>query len=866
MKKISDWLFKKSNFIFVLIIFCFFLFNQSITIAIDKTLVNYIFKYAQYSTYPRDIVIIIFTIGIFLFYLPKRANYIPSENITKVFTLLLLFYLYYRYWNHQWYFTPFKIYNEIKYLDVIVFPLSGANLLLAFLNWLKIPSPDFDKTKNLLFDDSPITKNDDDLLGYKNYAKTIAEKIEGSNFEQSIAIGINGQWGTGKTSFIELILNNLKQNDKIFIRFNAWGSQNFEAIITDFFELLQENIRPYHSSLARKLIDYSNKLVKINDGVVSNSINLAVSALTGFDSIEKLNEEINDSLKAINKKLIISIDDLDRLEAREIAEVLKLVRNTANFHNTYFIVAYDRNYVINGIKELNAYNPYSYLEKIFQIEISLPPIDKLILKNRLIKLVLPHIKNEFHDEVKSGVFGTYFNPSLPVQTWINSMRDVTRLANSIVINYTKIQGEVYFKDFLELEILRIKYPAVYELIFKKTERFLDSSDISGRYTYKLKKVNKTNNTVQNIVFEYELEKELHENKHFNLISKKEIPSLIHFLKSVFHDSNVVFPNQNNSVLLSVIYPSCFHRYSHYCLLDDDLSEVEFSKARRANINEFKSKIDEWVNNKLQLKVRERFENITVFDDKDDFEKVIAAIFYLGNKKSVIDNYPSDIVGFNAENLKNKLFNYDNWIAKRFYNYDNGEKDFESFMFSLFKPGNYPYRFESSVLGNWLRYWFETKPMSKEQAVEIVCGYLKDFAEKEKKFSSILWELYRCCYYDDYEENESISPERGRTVVTKMPAEADKTIKDLAENHDFDSFIKNTAITYAPFSENKATLNISYINKLWGSIDAFEEIINKITNEKSNIIEEFKQFFLELKKANFQSIDITNDKLKRLKNE
>jgi len=48
-------------------------------------------------------------------------------------------------------------------------------------------------------------------------------------------------------------------------------------------------------------------------------------------------KEINDSLKKINKKIVIFIDDLDRLDKEEVVEVIRLIRNTANFHNTFFV-------------------------------------------------------------------------------------------------------------------------------------------------------------------------------------------------------------------------------------------------------------------------------------------------------------------------------------------------------------------------------------------------------------------------------------------------------------------------------------------------------------------------------------------------
>ncbi|MBK7684509.1 MAG: AAA family ATPase [Bacteroidetes bacterium] len=186
------------------------------------------------------------------------------------------------------------------------------------------------------------------------------------------AIGINGAWGSGKTSFINLLKSKLKKEDLVEINFNPWNSNSPNAIIQDFFDTLQEGIRPFHSSLSRLLASYSKKLVKLNDNKTTQAILTSINTLFGDDSLNKLYDEINISLNKIDNKIIVYIDDLDRLDKDEIVEVIRLIRNTANFHNTYFIVSYDRAYVVNALKMHSSYSEYQYLEKIFQIEVTLP--------------------------------------------------------------------------------------------------------------------------------------------------------------------------------------------------------------------------------------------------------------------------------------------------------------------------------------------------------------------------------------------------------------------------------------------------------------------------------------------------------------
>ena len=100
------------------------------------------------------------------------------------------------------------------------------------------------------------------------------------------------------------------------------------------------------------------------------------------------------------------IDDIDRLDKHEIIEVVRLIRNTANFHNTFFLVAYDRDYVINALGHLNEHNHHQFLEKIFQMELNLPAYDKSILTKELYNRLLNHIPEKHQKELKDAILGS----------------------------------------------------------------------------------------------------------------------------------------------------------------------------------------------------------------------------------------------------------------------------------------------------------------------------------------------------------------------------------------------------------------------------------------------------------------------------
>ncbi|WP_407267709.1 P-loop NTPase fold protein [Tenacibaculum maritimum] len=109
---------------------------------------------------------------------------------------------------------------------------------------------------------------------------------------------------------------------------------------------------------------------------------------------------LNDLLKKLNKRIVIIIDDFDRLQANEIFEILKLIRNTAGFDTFTYVVAYDKEYLVKSLKNNNIPNPEKFTEKIFLREIELLPVTNIQINNSLKQELLkyfPSHKNDIDD-------------------------------------------------------------------------------------------------------------------------------------------------------------------------------------------------------------------------------------------------------------------------------------------------------------------------------------------------------------------------------------------------------------------------------------------------------------------------------------
>ena len=200
----------------------------------------------------------------------------------------------------------------------------------------------------MISSDTPIEDSSQDLLNRKPLSKKVASLIKDFKGKESFVIGIEGEWGSGKTSFVNLVKEELIDNEEIvLIDFNPWNFSNQDEIIKDFFLNLSNKLEHRGIKVGKKILSYSKRLLSFGLSITSlletkTTISSKIKELINKDKkIKSLNEErlsLNKDLEKINKKIVIFIDDIDRLDAEETRLIMKLVKMTANFPNILFIL------------------------------------------------------------------------------------------------------------------------------------------------------------------------------------------------------------------------------------------------------------------------------------------------------------------------------------------------------------------------------------------------------------------------------------------------------------------------------------------------------------------------------------------------
>jgi Predicted P-loop ATPase len=356
--------------------------------------------------------------------------------------------------------------------------------------------------------DKPISEEKDDKFQRYKFSKRIAETILNRTSSDSIVIGLYGAWGEGKTSVLNFIKQELKPHhpDVIHFTFNPWRFTDEAALLTSFFNTLASELKkslvteanpPSNESNKEKqswwqgkkgplktntetvgeIIQEYGKVVSIfGAGEAAEAIGKAISNV----DIEKLKERIESLLAENKKRIVVFIDDIDRLEKEEIHAIFRLVKLTGDFAYTTYLLSFDENMVSSAIGERFGTGDQkaglNFLEKIIQIPIKLPLAQKTALKNYCFKLVEQSLNATkiVLSEEEGQEFVRKFTSNFLIR--LTTPRLAVRYGNSLSFSLPLLKGEVNYIDLLLIEAVRVFYPELYDFVRTQPDYFIGAYD------------------------------------------------------------------------------------------------------------------------------------------------------------------------------------------------------------------------------------------------------------------------------------------------------------------------------------------------------------------------------------------------------
>jgi predicted KAP-like P-loop ATPase len=269
--------------------------------------------------------------------------------------------------------------------------------------------------------DQPITgeKDSPDLLNRGEFAERVAKSLILEKNSPGLIVSLEGKWGYGKTSTINLITHHIKKwkkTDKpIVFNFNPWMIGNAEKIVQEFLVQFAAVVGSIDrgknlKDVAKQLLAYSNVFdvmkfilsaepwASITKGVFTKvgEATKRIGELKEPNYEEKRNAVIK-ALAKINKPIVVFIDDLDRLPPEEVYQMIRVIKVIADFPRTAFVLAFDPICIEESLEKFQIKEPSAYLDKIAQVKL-------------LFDLKYNHFNNRFKkmtDQQERHVFISY---------------------------------------------------------------------------------------------------------------------------------------------------------------------------------------------------------------------------------------------------------------------------------------------------------------------------------------------------------------------------------------------------------------------------------------------------------------------------
>jgi predicted KAP-like P-loop ATPase len=335
-------------------------------------------------------------------------------------------------------------------------------------------------TDKSTYNDAPIADPSADRFGIDPFAKALAASIRKIGSPEGTVVALNGPWGSGKSSAVNLVLHHLKDavdaGEISIINFACWWFRGEEALALAFFRELYAGLGPSLGDRFKQALPKIGARLLRAGSVVGAGIDLAGGAgagavasgamnwLSGLikedDTVEKLHADLVKALGEQKKRFLIIIDDIDRLAPDEALLIFRLVKSVGRLPNVIYLLVFDRKLAEKIVSGRYPSEGPHYLEKIIQAGFDIPEPRQSELSAQLLEQVDVLCGSPSEREMVRFM-NVVYDVVLPE---IKTPRDLVRLMNALSVTWPSVGPEVDQTDFLALETLRVFRPHIHRAL------------------------------------------------------------------------------------------------------------------------------------------------------------------------------------------------------------------------------------------------------------------------------------------------------------------------------------------------------------------------------------------------------------------
>lgn len=325
--------------------------------------------------------------------------------------------------------------------------------------------------------DVPIEKAEKDVLNRKSFAASLAKVMINHDSSEAFTIGLYGVWGSGKTSVINMVTETVEElnPDIIIVKFNPWLCSDSKQLVTQFFKQLSSAMKLKNHTWANAAasIDSYSELLELAGSIGPTSLILSTIAKVlgkrakayidkNDGDLQKKKNEIVKVLSEQKQKIIVTIDDIDRLSEAEIVSVFQLIKSLADFPHTIYLLAFDYDVVVRALTKVQNGNGAEYLQKIVQVPFALPKANsedvERVLFEKLNGILSDVQEGEWEDDTWARLYLQGIKP------YIKTIRDAIRYTNTFTLKYELLKTETCVLDLLGLTCLQVFEPGLYDML------------------------------------------------------------------------------------------------------------------------------------------------------------------------------------------------------------------------------------------------------------------------------------------------------------------------------------------------------------------------------------------------------------------
>jgi hypothetical protein len=353
------------------------------------------------------------------------------------------------------------------------------------------------ETRDGLRLDQPLKVGDaikKDALSRTSFARSAAEVLGRVSADSGVVVSLEGAWGSGKTSLLamleELLLSAPERSKPVVVHFNPWLIGDRDALLRQFLASVAKEVGVGEYAkdgrrVAKELKTYSKAfdVLKLIPGAepwasmvkaVVESMGDATEAVFEYKTpdIEKRKLAVENALRKFSRRIVVLIDDLDRLFPADVFEMVRIVKAVGDLPNVGYVLAWDASYVSSALEKLNVPSAAAYLDKIVQVRLPIPPLSlsmRIALMDANLNRLPPdsvasHFRNG--DERHAMLFHHGLGELM------EQPRDVVRLFDVVRTIEPGLRGEVHLADIIGLAAMMTKAPKVYELLQRNPQAFV----------------------------------------------------------------------------------------------------------------------------------------------------------------------------------------------------------------------------------------------------------------------------------------------------------------------------------------------------------------------------------------------------------